>query len=233
MKKILVIAAHPDDEILGCGGSIAKHVLHGDEVYIAIIAEGATSRDEKRDVSRRDYELSELAKAANAVKDLLGVESLTLHRLPDNRLDSIDLLDVIKLIESHLDMVRPEIVYTHHAGDLNIDHRRIHDAVVTACRPVPSQSVKTLLFFEVQSSTEWNGHGSFTPFTPNWYVDVSDTLALKMKALDIYQVEMRPWPHARSLKAAEYLARWRGSTIGVAAAEAFICGRHVASCGED
>jgi len=178
MKKILVIAAHPDDEVLGCGATIAKHAKSGDEVHVVIMAEGATSRDEQRLPHLRASELSELERAARSAGEILGSVSLTLHQLPDNRLDSVDLLDLVKLVEQQIDSVKPEIVYTHHAGDLNVDHRRVSEAVAVACRPQPLQPVKTLLFFEVQSSTEWQVPGSGLPFTPNWYVDVSETLEL-------------------------------------------------------
>lgn len=227
MKRVLVVAAHPDDEVLGCGGTIAKHAMSGDEVHVVILAEGVTSRDNARNRINRKAELSELAKVAEHANKLLGVYSLTLHDLPDNRLDSVDLLDLTKLVENHVQEIKPDILYTHHAGDVNIDHRRIHEAVVTASRPQPFQSVQTLLFFEVQSSTEWQPPGSAMPFSPNWFVDVSTTLDMKMKALAAYQDEMRPWPHSRSCEAVHHLARWRGSTIGCEAAEAFVLGRQI------
>lgn len=227
MRKILVVAAHPDDEVLGCGATIANHANAGDEVHIIILAEGLTSRDIVRERENHHTELSELAKAAHKASDILGAHALVLHNLPDNRLDSIDLLDLTKLIENHIQEIRPEILYTHHAGDVNIDHRRIHAAVVTATRPQPGQSVKTVLFFEVQSSTEWQPPGSGLAFTPNWFVDVSSTIDTKMMALEAYQTEMRPWPHSRSCEAVLHLARWRGASIGCEAAEAFMVGRQI------
>lgn len=227
MKKILVVAAHPDDEVLGCGGTIATHTKAGDEVHVVILAEGVTSRDEVRVREDRNEELSELAKAAHTANEILGVSSLTLHNLPDNRLDSVDLLDLVKLVEGCIQAIKPDILYTHHIGDVNIDHRRIHEAVVTATRPQPGQTVKTLLFFEVQSSTEWQPPGSAQAFVPNWFVDISSALESKMNALAAYETEMRLWPHSRSCKAVEYLARWRGATVGCQAAEAFILGRQI------
>ena len=227
MKRVLVIAAHPDDEVLGCGATIAKHAERGDGVHVVIMAEGATSRDEKRDCDRRRSELSELAEAAHKAKEILGINSLILLDFPDNRMDSVDLLDVVKVVEHHIDRVKPDIVYTHHSGDVNIDHRRIHEAVVTACRALPKQTIKTLLFFEVQSSTEWQTPGSAPHFAPNWFVDVSDTFDIKLEALQAYQSEMRPWPHSRSFEAVEYLARWRGAGVGFKAAEAFVVGRNL------
>lgn len=226
-KRVLVIAAHPDDEILGCGASVAKHSQLGDIVKVVILAEGLTSRDKQRDRTVHEAELSELAEKAQIANKLLGVSSLTLYEYPDNRMDSLDRLDIVKVIEKHIEEFRPSIIYTHHCGDVNIDHQVVHYAVVTACRPVPEQSVKTLLFFETPSSTEWQPPGSGIPFAPNWFNDVSDTLDLKLKALEIYQSEMRPWPHARSICSIEHLSRWRGASIGVNAAEAFIVGRNL------
>ena len=226
-KQVLVIAAHPDDEVLGCGATIARHTQQGDSVHVVLLAEGATSRDKHRDRAQRSNELSKLASAAHRAKDILGCASLALHDFPDNRMDAVDRLDVIKVIEQHIEAFKPEIVYTHHAGDVNIDHRIIHEAVVTACRPIPSHPVRTLLFFEVLSSTEWLVPGSAPAFAPDWFVDVSATLDIKLKACTAYEAEMRPWPHARSLDAVTHLARWRGATIGVEAAEAFVLGRRI------
>lgn len=225
--NILVVAAHPDDEVLGCGGAIKKHAQQGDLVHVLILAEGATSRTPMRDRDRAQNEISALAKAAHQASEILGVTSLALHDFPDNRMDSCDLLDVIKIIEQAIVLYQPEIIYTHHSGDVNIDHRRIHEAVITAARPTPGHPVKILLFFEVASSTEWQTPGSASTFAPNWFVDISKTLSFKLKALAAYESEMRPWPHSRSIAALEYLARWRGASVGVEAAEAFMLGRNL------
>jgi len=227
--NILVVAAHPDDEVLGCGGAIAKHTQNGDQVHILILAEGATSRNLERDRKLVASELSALETAAHQASKILGVNSLFLHDFPDNRMDSCDLLDIIKIIEQAIDQYQPQIVYTHHVGDVNIDHQLIHKATVTACRPVPNRSIQTLLFFEVPSSTEWQTTGSASPFIPNWFVDISETLECKLNALEVYESEMRAYPHPRSVEAVEHLARWRGATIGVKAAEAFMLGRHLVS----
>lgn len=228
---IVVVAAHPDDEILGCGGTMARHARAGDAVHVLIMAEGITSRGQVRDVAKNQDDLHRLADTARDANRLLGATSVTLHGLPDNRLDSVDRLDVTKLVEAELARLRPTVVYTHHAGDLNIDHRVVHDAVVTACRPLPDSCVRTLAFFEVPSSTEWQPPASGPVFAPNWFVDIADTLAAKLEALRIYSGEMRAWPHPRSLEAAEYLARWRGASNGLRAAEAFMLGRHLAAAG--
>jgi len=224
--NVLVVAAHPDDEVLGCGGAIAHHSQHGDEVHVIILAEGLTSRDIERDRPHRQQELSELAAAAHHANQILGAKSLTLYDFPDNRMDRCDLLDIVKVVEQAVTQYTPTIIYTHHAGDLNIDHRRIHEAVITAARPLPGSLVETLLFFEVPSSTEWHIPGSAPAFMPNWFLDISTTLECKLTALDAYASELRPFPHSRSPEAVEALARWRGASAGMTAAEAFLLGRH-------
>ena len=219
--SVLVVAAHPDDEVLGCGGTFARHADAGDHVQVLIVAEGATSRQEQRNRNKASDELSALAQAAQKAGAILGAKGVELLDLPDNRLDSLDRLDLIKQIELRIARHQPQVVYTHHAGDVNIDHRRLHEAVVTACRPAPVQPVKRLLSFEVASSTEWQPPGSAPAFQPNWFVDISAQWLRKREALEAYASEMRPWPHARSIEALEHLARWRGAQVGVEAAEAF------------
>ncbi len=221
MNQVLVVAAHPDDEVLGCGGTIARHADSGDQVQVVIIAEGSTSRQQQRDRSQLVDELSALAKASQSAGSILGAAGVELLDLPDNRLDSLDRLDLIKQIEERIDRHKPQVVYVHHVGDVNVDHRRLHEAVVTACRPTPGHVVKRLLSFEVASSTEWQPPGSASAFQPNWFVDISDQWERKREALAAYSSEMRDWPHARSLEAVEHLARWRGAQVGVEAAEAF------------
>ena len=221
INQVMVVAAHPDDEVLGCGGTIARHADSGDQVQVLIVAEGSTSRQQERDRAQVGDELSALAKAAHAAGSILGAASVELLDLPDNRLDSLDRLDLIKRIEECVERHQPECVYVHHAGDVNVDHRRLHEAVVTACRPMPGHVVRRLLSFEVASSTEWQPPGSAPAFQPNWFVDISDQWERKREALVAYASEMRDWPHARSLEAIEHLARWRGAQVGVDAAEAF------------
>jgi LmbE family N-acetylglucosaminyl deacetylase len=142
-------------------------------------------------------------------------------------LDAIPRLELVKLAERHVADIRPDIVYTHHAGDLNVDHRRVHEAVVTACRPQANCTVRRLLFFEIPSSTEWQVPGAAPAFLPNWFVDISAVLEAKMLALRAYHAEMRRWPHPRSYKGVSHLARWRGASVGCEAAEAFILGREI------
>ena len=147
--------------------------------------------------------------------------------LPDNRLDSVPLLGITQRIEALIDQHRPATVFTHHTVDLNIDHQRVHQAVMTACRPQRGHPVKTVLCFEVPSSTEWQPPGSGAVFAPNWFIDISATLDQKLAALDAYAGELRDWPHPRSRQGVEHLARWRGATVGCDVAEAFILGRYL------
>ena len=206
---------------------MAKWAKKGHEVHVLIMAEGATSRDKSRDRDSRKQELSILAQSAKKAADILGVKSVELLNYPDNRMDSVDMLDVVKSVEEIIEKLQPEVVVTHHAGDLNIDHQIIHKAVITACRPQPDNSIKRILSFEVPSATEWNSPIVDIPFVPNWFEDISDTLELKIKALNAYKSEMRKWPHPRSIKAIEHLAKWRGASSGCEAAESFMLVRNI------
>ncbi len=227
-RSILVVAAHPDDEVLGCGGTMAKHRAQGDDVHVLIMAEGITARDQTRNREHRNQDLFALNEMAQQVHTILNSTSCKLHDFPDNRMDSIDRLDVVKVIENVIQQHKPDTIYTHHAGDVNIDHRRTHEAVITACRPQPGHCVKRLLFFEVPSSTEWQPPHSAAYFMPTWFVDISETLSKKLDALKSYDSEMRNFPHPRSYKAVEALAQWRGATAGFESAEGFVLGRCLA-----
>lgn len=219
-RSVLVVAAHPDDEVLGVGGTIAKLAASGRRVDILILGEGATSRFDQR--AAADPALaSALTDAARRAAARLGTTHVSFLGLPDNRFDSVSLLDVIKPIEDLIAKINPEIVFTHHGGDLNIDHAVTHRAVLTATRPVPGSGVRAVYAFEVPSATEW-AFQQFTPaFAPNVFVDIETTLAVKLAAMAEYEAESRPFPHPRSPEIITALARLRGSAAGVAAAEAF------------
>jgi LmbE family N-acetylglucosaminyl deacetylase len=227
-SSILILAAHPDDEVLGCGGTIAKLADEGAIIHVAFLADGVYSRTGESVVQQGQGELQVRRVAAQNACDILGVKSVSFGEFPDNRMDTIALLDITKVLEKLIVEYKPEVVFTHHAGDVNIDHRRMHEAAVTACRPQRGHPVKSLLCFEVPSSTEWQLPGSAPVFSPNWFVDISDTLDRKFAALDAYAAELRDWPHPRSRQGVEHLARWRGATVGVDAAEAFMLGRQLA-----
>jgi LmbE family N-acetylglucosaminyl deacetylase len=222
-KKVLVVAGHPDDEILGCGGTMAAHVKQGDTVHVAILAQGLASRG-----TTSQMQIDNLRRAACKANACLGVVHVSFGDYPDNEMDTIPRLEVIKYVERLIEQFEPDIVYTHHAGDVNVDHRRVSEAVVTACRPRPDR-VRTLLFFEVPSSTEWQTGGQNRVFDPNLFCDITEFLEVKLLALHAYSGEMREWPHPRSIEAVEHLARWRGATVCVPAAEAFMLGRQLIS----
>ena len=221
MKTILVIAAHPDDEVLGCGGTIARLTSEGSNVYTLILGEGVTSRDRKRDLAKRENEIAELKKQAENANRILGVKKVYTFDFPDNRFDSVPLLDIIKTIEETKDGLKPDIVFTHHIGDLNIDHQITFNAVMTACRPTKDESVKEIYSFEIPSSTEWNAPSSLTHFIPDYFVDVNKSLKVKINALKEYETELREFSHPRSLKAVELNAEQWGVKMGFEAAEAF------------
>lgn len=227
MNVALVIAAHPDDEVLGCGATIARLSDTGWAVHVVIVAEGVTSRAADRERVRHANELSELAGCAQKANAILGSSSVKLLTLPDNRMDGMELLEVVKMVEAEVERHSPSLVLTHHVGDVNVDHVVLHNAVVTACRPQPGHPVKTLLFFEVPSSTEWRPSGSGVTFTRDYFFDVTPYLERKLRALDAYAPEMRGFPHPRSVQAVEHIARWRGASVGCAAAEAFMLGRAI------
>ena len=223
-RSVLVVASHPDDEVLGCGGTIAKHSAKGDSVAVLFLADGVAARNPAEFGQAADGRRY----AAETACGLLGATDLTFLPYPDNQLDQVPLLQLAQEIEKVISRLQPGIVYTHHSGDVNIDHRRTHDAVITACRPQPGFSVRRVLFFEVASSTEWRPPNSMPPFAPQWFNDVSEYLPLKLKALEVYADELRAYPHSRSIEAVEHLARWRGASVGVRAAEAFELGREIA-----
>lgn len=227
MSSVLVVVAHPDDEVLGCGGTIARYARDGHAVHVAMLADGIGARQPTAELTSSDDVLQRRRVAAAHAGHILGVASQTFGDFPDNRMDTIPLLDIARAVERLVVAHQPEIVLTHHAGDVNIDHRRVHEAVVAACRPQPGHSVRTVLTFEVASSTEWQVPTSAPVFAPSWFVDISDTLDVQQAALAAYAEELRPWPHPRSLEALRDRARWRGASIGVAAAEAFMLGRHI------
>jgi LmbE family N-acetylglucosaminyl deacetylase len=207
---------------------MARLVDHGAAIHVAFLADGVTARaDAKHGPARSTSELASRRTAAQEACAILGVRSISFDEFPDNRMDTVALLEIVKVIEALIARYTPDTVFTHHAGDVNIDHRRIHDAATAACRPQPGHPVRCLASFEVTSSTEWQLPAAYPPFVPNWFVDISATLERKIAALEAYRAEVRNWPHPRSRRGVEYLARWRGCTVGVDAAEAFVLGRQI------
>lgn len=220
MSIILVIAAHPDDEVLGCGGTIAKHAQSGDEVYCLILGEGVTSRYSQRGEAKEE-ELKQIRSEAEQAAKILGIKEVFFRDFPDNRFDTVPLLEIVKAIEQVKEELKPDVIYTHHQGDLNIDHQITFRAVLTACRPMKNETVKEIYCFEIPSSTEWSSPDAQNYFMPNVFVDITETLDNKIEALKAYQGEVREYPHPRSPEALRAIAMKWGSTVGCEAAEAF------------
>jgi LmbE family N-acetylglucosaminyl deacetylase len=215
LKKILIIAAHPDDEVLGCFGTVARLIKEGYEAYTLILSKGKTSRGEYENIEKLKTEMIQANK-------YIGIKEVFQKNFPDNSFDSIKLLDIIKEIEKIIKKIKPEIIFTHYEKDLNIDHQLTYKAVITATRPMLNCFVKEIYSFEILSSTEWNYPLSFSP---DVYFDISDTLKDKITAMSYYQSELKDFPHPRSLEGIELNAKYHGMRIGKKAAEAFKCVR--------
>lgn len=211
-SPVLCIAAHPDDEVLGPGGTLARHADAGRDVYVLVVTEGVTQQyDDRSMIERR-------ARHARRCADRLGVAEVRFGGLPDMRLDRTPHVEVNGLIEAAIDEFGPTVVYTHSSHDVNVDHRAVYESTLVATRP--SSGVERVLAYEVPSSTEWAG-GDRRPFTPTVYVDVTETLETKVAAFLEYESEVREYPHPRSARGLRSIARARGTEAGFDAAEAF------------
>jgi len=218
MRKVLVIAAHPDDEVLGCGGTIARLFKKGYEIYVLILGEGITSRDDIRDIQKRESEILDLKRQAEEANKILGVKQVFHHDFPDNRFDTVPFLDLIKVIEKIKNQIKPEIIFTHYEKDLNIDHQIIYRAVITATRPLEEETVKEIYSFEIPSSTEWSYPLSFSP---DIFFNISGTIDVKLRALEEYKSELREYPHPRTLEGIKLIAKNWGMKVGLEYAEAY------------
>ena len=217
-KKILIVAAHPDDEVLGCFGTVARLIKEGYKAYTLILGEGKTSRDEKRVVANKKDEIEILNTEIQKANNVIGVKKVFVESSPDNRFDSVDLLDIIKVISKVKEEIKPDIIFTHYEHDLNIDHQITYKAVITATRPMEDECVKEIYSFEILSSTEWNYPLSFSPDT---FFDISDTLDLKIKAMKEYTSELCEYPHPRSLEGIKLNAKYQGMRVGKKYVESF------------
>ena len=218
-NKILIIAAHPDDEVLGCGGIIAKYAK-SNEIYVLILGEGITSRYSKR-LQAPQKELLELKEKARKAGKLLSAKEIFFLDLPDQRLETIPFLEIVKKVEEFVKKIEPQVIFTHSSADLNLDHRITFRAVLTAARPVKECSVKEIYSFEVLSSTEWGFKKINGAFVPNIFEDIALTIDKKIQALRLYGAEIKEFPHPRSPEGVKLLAQKRGMEAGVKFAEAF------------
>lgn len=226
-KRVLVVAAHPDDEVLGCGATVKRLSSAGADVKVLILGEGATSRGDRRDADTMKHELKTLRANAAKASEIIGASEVMFGGLPDNRFDGLELLDVIKIIEKVKKSFNPTLVLTQHAGDLNIDHTITNRATLTAFRPLPGESVVSVYAYEVLSSTEYSHISSGHFFSPDTYVDTEGFTDAKIEALSAYESEFQPDPYPRSREAIIHLASMRGRQAGLRSAEAFMLLRNI------
>lgn len=225
----MVVAAHPDDELLGLGATMHK-LIHsaGVKTHVVILGEGLTSRSDKRDIEQWKAGLQQHRNDIKAAQKEIGYHSVSIHDFPDNRFDTVALLDLIKVVEKEKTDFQPDIIFTHHGGDLNIDHQRTFEAVITACRPMKDEITKTIITFETPSGTEWRASTDPRHFIPNWYVEVSeDDVEAKIKGMEKYRFEKRDYPHPRSPEALKVHAKNVGITVGCEYAEQFCLVRSI------
>tara|TARA_B100000035_G_scaffold122493_1_gene104219 strand:- start:1002 stop:1688 length:687 start_codon:yes stop_codon:yes gene_type:complete len=221
MKKVFVVAAHPDDEVLGCGGTLLKHIYKGDKVYILFVSEGVTGRYKANEISKSKKEILKREGMARKtaeigkfqIVDFLNLKNLNLNNYPHNYLTNI----IIKYFKKY----KPDIVYTHYEHDLNIDHYYTFFSTFVASRPNNDFNIKKLLSFEIPSSTDWGITNNGRMFNPNYFVDISKFVKKKEKLLNQYKFELRKAPHSRSIKNINSLSIVRGGIVGVNNAEAF------------
>jgi LmbE family N-acetylglucosaminyl deacetylase len=216
--SVLCVAAHPDDEVLGVGGTLARHAANGDDVHICILSDGVTSRYEDTDTA--SDEIEQRRERAEQAADILGV-TVSLHDFPDNSFDTVPLLDIVQTIETEIEEHDPNIVYTHHYGDLNIDHELACRATVTATRPLADSTVKRILAFETLSASEWAVPRPDNAFQPTSFVNITQQLETKTDAVSVYERELREPPHPRTIETIRKNAEVWGSKNGVPAAEPF------------
>lgn len=225
MKRILVIAAHPDDEVLGVGGTIAKLSLEGNEVYVLIVTDGSSSQ-----YSNNEH-LADIIKAKSIetknCAETLGVKKIFYGQLPDMKLDTIPHIEVNKAIEQVVNKIHPDTVFTHFWGDVNTDHQNVFKSTLVAVRPVFGQVVKQLLCYRVPSSTEWTPSKPDTMFSPNVFVDISSVAERKYDAFSQYRTELRDYPHPRSVKYLRETDIANGLQVGLTIAETFMLLREI------
>lgn len=222
--KVLIVVAHPDDEILGMGGTLLKHQNSGDEIFIHILTDGHSSRLNETTTTKKNSEpIKRRLESARYVAKQLGAIKIHIDSFKDQMLDNYPLIKIVKAIEFFSKEIDPDIVYTHFGGDVNMDHRITFLAVLTAFRPVNKNTPSKILCAEIPSSTEWGD----IKFNPNYFVDISDFLDSKTKLLSCYDYEMKEFPHPRSIEAIKNHSYNCGSVISAKAAEAFFLIREI------
>lgn len=226
MKNILIVVAHPDDEVLGCFGTIAKILKNNKEAsaYTLILSSGKTSRGVN---GTTETDIDNLTIEMNNANNYIGIKKVYQYNFPDNAFDTVPLLDIVKVIEKVKLEICADTIFTHHIGDMNIDHQLTHKAVLTATRPMKDEIVKTVYSMEIPSSTEWNAYSKDTIFVPNVFFNIENTIDLKVEAMKFYESELREYPHPRSLKFIKDLANVNGVKVGLNYSENFMLVREV------
>lgn len=214
MKNILIIAAHPDDEVLGCGGLIALESEKGNRCYVLFLTDGSGNRYDSEDKKK----LLQNVQEANST---LGTFKVIHEAFPNQALDTVPVTTVAQCLERHISEIKPDEIYTHHSGDLNRDHQIVYEATMVACRPLPGQSVKNIYSYYAPSSTEWHFTEGEKPFIPNVFVDIECSIEKKNAAMHCYQTECKNYPHPRSLESLRVYANYWGVTVGIECAEPF------------
>ena len=222
-KKIMIVVAHPDDELLGLGGTMNRLIKEENiNTHVVILGEGITSRSDSRDPEKWEKELLVHRKNIKQAQESIGYHNVSIHDFPDNRFDTVALLDIIKVIETEKSNFQPDVIFTHHGGDVNIDHQRTFEAVITSCRPMENEKVLNIITFETPSGTEWRASSDPKHFIPNLFFSVNkENLESKIKGMESYEFEKRNYPHPRSPEALKIQAQRWGISIGKEYAEAF------------
>jgi LmbE family N-acetylglucosaminyl deacetylase len=217
---VLVVAAHPDDEVLGCGGVMARHAAHDDEVHVLIATRGAAEMFS-------DQEIQETRQSMRAAHEVLGVAGAHFLDFPAPKLDLVPGHQLADAISAVTESLHPKVVYLPHLGDLHADHRAVAHATLVAARPLPGCRTRRLLCYETLSATDWAPPSPHDAFVPTVFVDITDYLEYKLRAMSCYRGQVRQPPHTRSLQSIEALARVRGGAVGVHSAEAFVLMRDI------
>ncbi|MFV8392984.1 PIG-L deacetylase family protein [Flavobacterium sp. LB2P6] len=228
-KRIMIVVAHPDDELLGLGATFNKLINeYNVKTHVVILGEGITSRSDNRDISLWEQELAIHRENIKNAQLAIGYHGTSIYDFPDNRFDSVALLDIVKVIEKEKNVFNPDVIFTHHGGDVNIDHQRTFESIITACRPMNDDKLKMIITFETPSGTEWRSPTDPRHFLPNLFFSVSESnIEAKIKGMESYEFERRNYPHPRSPEALKILAQRWGVVVGTNFAEAFCLVRSI------
>lgn len=225
MKKVLIIAAHPDDEVLGVGGTVAKLSTQGIGCHLLIVTDGSSSQ--YRDSDKLTEIIASKKRETQNCADILGFKSIHYGGLPDMKLDAVPHVEINQVIEKVIDELQPDMVFTHFWGDVNMDHQNVYKSTLVAVRPVLGQVVKELYCYRVPSSTEWTPNKADTMFMPNYFVDIEKYAEQKYKAFACYSTELREYPHPRSVQYLRETDKAAGLRVGLLAAEEFVLLRKI------